>query len=77
MLGQCRRRWTRIGPVLGQRLVFANTKHLYNICTMLVQRRRWEGVLHIAGCKNNKTVALLIEPKDDLATVDHLPGSNS
>ena len=24
-----------------------------------------------------KTVAQLIEPKDDLATVDHLPGSKS
>ena len=29
-------------------LVPANTKHLYNICTMLVQRRRrWAGVLQM------------------------------
>ena len=29
-------------------------------------------VLHIAGCEDIKTVAQLIEPKDDLVTVDHL-----
>ena len=34
-------------------------------------------VLHITGCENNKTVAQLIEPKDDLVTVDHLPCSKS
>ena len=42
MLGQRRRRWARIGPVLGQCLV-----------------------------------AQLIEPKDDLITLDHFPGSKS
>ena len=56
MLGQRLRRWTRIGPALGQR----------HIC-----------VLHITGCEDIKTVAQLIEPKDDLVTVDHLPGSKS
>ena len=60
MLGQRRRRWARIGTVLGQRVL---TGH---IC-----------VLHIIGCEDIKTVAQLLEPKDDLVTVDHLPGSKS
>ena len=30
-------------------------------------------VLHITGCEDIKTFAQLIEPKDDLVTVDHLP----
>ena len=34
-------------------------------------------VLHITWCADIKTVAQLIEPKDDLVTVDHLPGSKS
>ena len=34
-------------------------------------------VLHITGCEDIKTVAQLIEPKDDLVSVDHLPGSKS
>ena len=34
-------------------------------------------VLHITWCEDIKTVAQLIEPKDDLVTVDHLPGSKS
>ena len=34
-------------------------------------------VLHIIGCEDIKTLAQLIEPKDDLVTVDHLPGSKS
>ena len=33
--------------------------------------------LHIAECEDNKTVAPLIESKDDLVNVDHLPGSKS
>ena len=33
--------------------------------------------LHITGCEDMKNVAQLIEPKDELVTVDHLPGSNS
>ena len=32
-------------------------------------------VLSIAGFEDIKTVAPLIESKDDLVTVDHLPGS--
>ena len=32
-------------------------------------------VLHITGCEYIKTVAQMIEPKDDLVTVDHLLGS--
>ena len=34
-------------------------------------------VLHITGCEDIKTVAQLIEPKDDLVIVDHLTGSKS
>ena len=60
MLGQRRRRWTRLGPALGQRLVFDGSVD------------RVQCVLHIAGCEDIKTVAQLIEPKDDLVrpTVD-------
>ena len=65
MLGQRRRRWTRIGPALCQCLVFAG----------LVLRPHC--VLNIAGCEDIKTVAPLIQSKDDLVTVDHLPGSKS
>ena len=58
MLGQRRRRWATIGPALGQRLVFAgsvDSPHLY-----FAHHR----------CGDIKTVAQLIEPRDDL---DHLP----
>ena len=65
MLGQPRRRWARIGPALGQRLVFAGSVV------------RPHCVLNIAGCEDIKTVAPLIKSKDDLVTVDHLPGSKS
>ena len=34
-------------------------------------------VLHITGCEDIKTVAQLIEPKDDLVAVNHFPGSKS
>ena len=34
-------------------------------------------VLHITGCEDIKTVAQLIEPKDDLVSVDHLPSSRA
>ena len=34
-------------------------------------------VLHITGGEDIKTVAQLIEPENDLVTVDHLPGSKS
>ena len=53
-----RRRWARIGPTLGQNLVFAESVD------------RPHCVSHIAGCEDIKTVAQLIELKDDLATVD-------
>ena len=65
MLGQRRRRWARIGPASGQRLVFAGS----------VERPHC--VLNIAGCEDIRTVDPLIEPKDDLVTVDYLPGSKS
>ena len=52
--------------------------------TSLGQRLMFDGSadrphcgLHIAGCEDIKTVAPLIWPKDDLVTVDHLPGSKS
>ena len=55
MLAPHLRRWPRIKPALVQRLVFAglssipvNTKHFYNICTMLDQRRRrWKNVIQM------------------------------
>ena len=62
MLGQRRRQWARTGPALGQLLVFAGS----------VDRPHY--VLHNAGCEDSKTVAQLIEPKDDLVTVNHFPG---
>ena len=34
-------------------------------------------VLHITVCEYIKIVAQLIEPKDDLVTVDYLSGGNS
>ena len=58
MLGQRRRRWVRIGPALGQRLVFAESVD------------RTHCVSHIAGCEDIKTVAQMIEPKNDLFAVD-------
>ena len=53
------------GPELNQHLVFAES----------VDRAHCD--LHITGCEDDKTVAQLIEPKDDLVTVDHLPSSKS
>ena len=62
MLVQHRRRWARIGTALGQRLVFAGS----------VERPHC--VSNIAGCeKDIQTVTPLIDSKDDLVTVDHLP----
>ena len=52
------RRWARIGQALGQHLVFAGSVD------------RPHCVSHIAGCEDIKTVAQLIEPKDDFVTVD-------
>ena len=58
MLGQRSRQWARIGPALGQHLVFAGSVD------------RPHCVSHIAGCEDITTVAQLIEPKDNLVTVD-------
>ena len=58
LLGHRRRRWARIGTALGQRLVFSGS----------VDRPHF--VSHIAGCEDTKTVAQMIEPKDDLVAVD-------
>ena len=65
MPGQRRRRSASIGPSSGQRLVFAGSVV------------RPHCVLNIAECEDNKTIAPLIRSKDDLVTVDHLPGSKS
>ena len=57
------------GPELDQ--------HWVNVSCLLRVLRGHICVLHITGCEDIKTVAQLIEPKDDLVTVDHLPGSKS
>ena len=63
MQGQRRRRWVRIGPALGQSLVFAGSVN------------RTYCVSHIPGVKILKLLILkLIEPKDDLVTVDKKNG---
>ena len=56
------------GPELGQ--------HWVNVSCLLVLTGHI-CVLSITGCEDVKTVAQLIEPKDDLVTVDYLPGSKS
>ena len=58
MLGQRRRWWARIGPALGQYLVFSGR----------IDKPHF--VSHISGCEDIKTVAQLIKPKDDFVTVD-------
>ena len=65
MLGQRRRRWAE----LDQRWV--NISFLLGVLTGHIC------VLHITGCEEIKNAAQLIEPKDDLVTVDHLPSSKS
>ena len=62
MLGQRRGLWARFAPALGQHLVFAGSVD------------RPHCVSHIAGCDDDKTVAQLIEPKDELVTVDKKNG---
>ena len=57
------------GPELDQ--------HWVNVSCLLRLLTGHISVLHITGCEDIKTVAQLIEPKDDLVTVDHLPGSKS
>ena len=53
MLSQRCRRWARIGPALGQRLVFAGSVDMIHY------------VSHIAGCEDIETGAQLIEPEED------------
>ena len=55
------------GPQLDQ--------HSVNVSCLLGVLTGHICVLHITGCEDIKTVAQLIEPKDDLVTVDNLPGS--
>ena len=57
------------GPELDQ--------HWFNVLCLLGVLTDHICVLHITWFEDNKTVAQLIEPKDDLVTVDHLPDSNS
>ena len=57
------------GPELDQ--------HWVNVACLPGVLRGHICVLHITWCEDIKTVAQLIEPKNDLATVDHLPGSKS
>ena len=57
------------GPELDQ--------HWVNVLCLLGVLTGHICVLHINGCEDITTVAQLIEPKDDLVTVDHLPGSKS
>ena len=52
-------------------------QHWVKVSCLLVVLTGHICVLHITGCKDIKTVAQLIEPKYDLGTVDHLPGSKS
>ena len=55
MLGQRRRRWAGIVPALGQNLLFAGVL---------------TGHIVFRTCEDIKTVAQMIDPKDDLVTVD-------
>ena len=57
------------GPELDQ--------HWINVSLLLGMLQGHICVLHITWYEDIKTVAQLIEPKDDLVTVDHLPGSKS
>ena len=53
----CCGRWASIGPALSQRLVFVGS----------VDKPHY--VSHIAVCEDNKTVAQLIGPKDDITLI--------
>ena len=64
--------WASVADV-GPELV----QHWVNVLCLLGVLTGHICVLHIIGCEDIKTVAQLIEPKDDLVTVDHLPGSQS
>ena len=52
-------------------------QHRVNVSCLLEVLTGHICVFHITGIEDIKTVAQLIEPKDDLVTVDHLLGSKS
>ena len=52
-------------------------QHWVNVSCLLGVLTGHICVLYIIGCEDIKTVAQLIEPKNDLVTVYHLPGSKS
>ena len=52
-------------------------QHWVNVSCLLGVSTGHICVLHITGCEDIKPVAQLIEPKDDLITVDYLPVSKS
>ena len=66
MPDQRRRRWARLAEL---------DQHWVNVVCLLVVLTGHICVLHITECEDIKTVAQLIEPADDLVTVDHFPGS--
>ena len=57
------------GPELDQ--------HWVNVLCLLGVLTSHICVLHITWCEDIETLAQLIQPKDDLVTVDHLLGSKS
>ena len=57
MLGQHRRRWTRMD--------WTSIRSTCRVCWEC-----WQATFHITGCEDIKTVAQLIEPKDDVVTVE-------
>ena len=65
--------------MLGQRRKGGSklSQHWVNVSCLLGVLAGYICVLHITGCKDIKTVAQLIESKDDLVTVYHLPGSEA
>ena len=68
MPDQRRRRWASLAEL---------DQHWVNVVCLLVVLTGHICVLHITECEDIKTVAQLIEPADDLVTVDHFPGSKS
>ena len=69
MLALCWASVAYVGPELDQ--------HWVNFLCLLGVLTGHICVMHITRCEDIKTVAQLIEPKDDLVTVDHLPGLKS
>ena len=86
MLGQRRRRWASIGPALGQSLVFAGSvvkpnfvSHINVVPKRNNKLRLIQNPVRVVKdrcckvtlwCEDIEIVAQLIEPKDDLVTVD-------